>query len=378
MGRHFSSNGITVLIVALIGIALLLEWGRTSMTAVGPLAEDTVIVIPSGATAKTITNILVDNGVVSSGWLFNVALNYRGLEESLKQGVYSVDAGVSIDEIATQLNEGKGGTRYQATFRLRAEGISPRLLDRVEATNFADETPEQVMERITALTQGNESLELRVAVPEGLTSFQVVEGLKAVSFMQGDIALVPPEGALSPNTFSIRNGSDRQALIDQMIAEQRSILASTWESRAGDLPLESAEELLILASIIEKETGVSSERGLVSSIFINRLNQGMLLQTDPTVIYGITLGKEVLGRGLRRSELNAATPYNTYVISGLPPTPIANPGRLAIEAAAHPDTSDFIFFVADGSGGHAFARTLVEHEANVVRWREIERQRAAE
>ncbi|MFT7147151.1 MAG: UPF0755 protein, partial [Yoonia sp.] len=149
-----------------------------------------------------------------------------------------------------------------------------------------------------------------------------------------------------------------------------------WQSRADDLPLASPEEALILASIIEKETSVPDEHRQVASVFVNRLNLGMRLQTDPTVIYGITLGEGVLGRGLRQSELRGATPWNTYVIEGLPPTPIANPGKAAIEAALNPDTTEYIFFVADGTGGHAFATNLNDHNSNVAKWREIEAQRA--
>ena len=159
---------------------------------------------------------------------------------------------------------------------------------------------------------------------------------------------------------------------------RREIVAAAWAGRAPDLPLESPEELLTLASIVEKETGVAEERPLVASVFVNRLRQGMRLQTDPAVIYGITKGEGPLGRGLRASELATVTPYNTYAIVGLPPTPIANPGKAAIEAAANPEESDFLYFVADGSGGHAFARTLQEHNANVAAWRRIEARRAAE
>ena len=153
-------------------------------------------------------------------------------------------------------------------------------------------------------------------------------------------------------------------------------MASAWVERDPDVPLQSPEEALILASIIEKETGVPEERGQVASVFVNRLNRGMKLQTDPTVIYGITKGQGVLGRGLRQSELRRETPYNTYVIEGLPPGPIANPGKASIEAALNPDSTDFVFFVADGTGGHAFATTLDEHNANVKKWREIEAERA--
>ena len=162
-----------------------------------------------------------------------------------------------------------------------------------------------------------------------------------------------------------------------MRAQQERWVAEAWEARDSDLPLNSPEELLTLASIIEKETGVAEERRQVASVFVNRLNRGMRLQTDPTVIYGITKGEGVLGRGLRRSELRAATPWNTYVIEGLPPTPIANPGQASLMAAAQPDETPYVFFVADGTGGHAFAETLDEHNNNVARWRVIEAERAA-
>ncbi|MGR3547140.1 MAG: endolytic transglycosylase MltG, partial [Roseovarius sp.] len=167
----------------------------------------------------------------------------------------------------------------------------------------------------------------------------------------------------------------RESVLTRMTEAQAVILAAAWQGRAEGLPLKSAEEALILASIIEKETGVADERRQVASVFVNRLNRGMRLQTDPTVIYGVTEGKGVLGRGLRQSELRGATPWNTYVIEGLPPTPIANPGRASIEAAVNPDSTDYVFFVADGTGGHAFAETLDEHNRNVARWRQIEAER---
>ena len=215
----------------------------------------------------------------------------------------------------------------------------------------------------------------RIAVAEGVTSWQIVEGLKAVDVLAGEVTKTPPEGSLAPDSYEVRTGDSRAAVIEKMQAKQEAILNEAWEKRPDDLPVNSPDELLILASIIEKETGVPEERGQVASVFINRLRAGMRLQTDPTVIYGITKGEGVLGRGLRQSELRRATPWNTYVIEGLPPTPIANPGRASIEAAVDPAETDFIFFVADGTGGHAFARTLDEHNRNVARWREIEAER---
>lgn len=217
----------------------------------------------------------------------------------------------------------------------------------------------------------------RVALAEGVTSWQVTEALKGIDLLEGSISEVPPEGALAPDSYEVRPGDDRAAIIAQMAAAQEVLVAEAWEARDPDLPIGNPEELVILASIIEKETGVPEERGQVASVFVNRLNQNMRLQTDPTVIYGITEGQGVLGRGLRRSELRAETPWNTYVIDGLPPTPIANPGRASLMAAAQPDDSDFVFFVADGTGGHAFATTLEEHNRNVARWRQIEAERGA-
>jgi UPF0755 protein len=212
---------------------------------------------------------------------------------------------------------------------------------------------------------------------EGVTSWQVVEALKGIDLLEGAVADVPAEGSLAPDSYEVRPGDDRGAILAQMKAAQEVLVAAAWEARVPGLPIGSPEDLLVLASIVEKETGVPDERGQVASVFVNRLNQNMRLQTDPTVIYGITQGKGVLGRGLRQSELRKETPWNTYVINGLPPTPIANPGRASLMAAAQPDDTDYVFFVADGTGGHAFAVTLEEHNDNVARWRQIEAEQGA-
>ncbi|MHA3916111.1 endolytic transglycosylase MltG [Halovulum sp. GXIMD14793] len=379
MGKHVAANGITLLIVALVVGMSVMKWVTGQMTEEGPLAEETFITIPGGATAGRITDILVEKGAISSAFLFKWSLNRQDKAEAMKAGFYQVPAGASINELIELLTTGSGGsTRYQATYRLRNDGFSARLVDRVETGSFADLEPDAIQEKVNELLADGDSLELRVAVPEGLTSWQIVEGLKAVPFLDGEIADLPAEGALAPNTFSISPGMPRQSIIDQMLAAQKKIVADAWEERDPSVPLQSPAELLILASIVEKETGVAEERGLVAGVFTNRLREGMRLQTDPTVIYGITNGQGVLGRGIRRSELERRTPYNTYVIKGLPPTPIANPGREAIKAAANPSETDYVFFVADGTGGHAFAATLREHEENVKRWREIEQERAGE
>jgi len=196
--------------------------------------------------------------------------------------------------------------------------------------------------------------------------------------LEGSVDTLPPEGSLAPDSYEVRPGDERNDVVARMQAAQERRVAQVWETRMDGLPLETPEELLTLASIIEKETGVADERGQVASVFVNRLNRGMRLQTDPTVIYGVTEGRGVLGRGLRRSELRAATPWNTYVIQGLPPTPIANPGLASLEAAAQPLETPYVFFVADGTGGHAFAETLAEHNRNVAAWRRIEAERASQ
>jgi len=375
MGRHFAANAITFLILGLILVLGGIKWAQDAYSGPGPLADATVIEVPSGASLDRISNILRNAGAISNTYVFKTGVHMAELDTQMKFGVYEIPQGASMAQIATLLSEGSGaGTRYLATYGLRLDGVRARLQDQLEDAEI-EGTPEEVAARIAELVGANASIELRVAVPEGLTSWQVVEGLNAIPVLSGEIDAVPVEGSLAPNTYSIRSGADRAALLARMAADQERILAAAWEGRAEGLPLDSPEELLILASIIEKETGVAAERERVSSVFINRLNRGMRLQTDPTVIYGITEGRGILGRGLRRSELDRPTPYNTYVIPALPPTPIANPGRLAIEAAANPETTDLLFFVADGTGGHAFARTLEEHNRNVAVWREIEAQR---
>jgi UPF0755 protein len=210
---------------------------------------------------------------------------------------------------------------------------------------------------------------------EGVTSWQVVNELSAIEVLEGNVD-VPAEGALAPASYDISPGDSRADVLPRLQEAQKLILYQAWSNRAEGLPLQTPEEALILASIIEKETGGPQERLEVASVFVNRLNKGMKLQTDPTVIYGITKGEGVLGRGLRQSELRKETPWNTYVIPALPPTPIANPGRASIEAALNPAQTDYIFFVAktlNPADGHNFAVTLQEHNRNVEAYRKLER-----
>jgi len=232
----------------------------------------------------------------------------------------------------------------------------------------------------TEMRQASDT-QYRIVVAEGVTSWQVMTALNGFEVLNGEITEMPPEGSLAPNSYQVSPGDDAVALIARMQADQDRILQELWAAREPDLPLDSPEEALILASIVEKETGVPSERFDVASVFVNRLNQGMRLQTDPTVIYGVTNGQGVLGRGLRQSELRAETPWNTYVIEGLPPTPIANPGRGSIEAVLNPADTDYVFFVAktlDPRDGHLFATNLDDHNSNVALYRALEAEAASE
>ena len=231
------------------------------------------------------------------------------------------------------------------------------------------------MAQIVALLQQGGNVRNRITIPEGLAVWEIVQRLNQEPLLTGTVETLPPEGSLAPDTYEIDRGATRQSVIDRMIAAQARTLDEAWAGRAEGLPYASPEEALIMASIVEKETALPEERPRVASVFVNRLRRGMRLQTDPTVIYGITGGKGPLGRALRRSELNEPTPYNTYVIAGLPPTPIANPGRESIRATLNPARTNFLYFVADGTGGHAFATNLADHNRNVAAWRRIERER---
>jgi UPF0755 protein len=316
--------------------------------------------------------------------LLRVGMDYADLTGDLKAGSYLVPAKSTMKDIADIITRGGASTcGTEIVYRIGVTQLSnlvreldPATSTYIEKAKFdpaAEEAPAEYLD-----VRDRADTRFRIAVAEGVTSWQIVEGLKRISLLEGDVSEVPAEGSLAPQSYEVKKGDKREELLAEMAERQDSILAEAWENRVEGLPVNSPEEALILASLIEKETGVAEERRQVASVFVNRLRLGMKLQTDPAVIYGITLGQGVLGRGLRRSELRAATPYNTYVIDALTPTPIANPGRASIEAALDPDSTDYIFFVADGTGGHAFAVTLAEHNANVARWRQIEAERAAD
>lgn len=384
MWKSVAANGFSFVIIALVALAGAIAWAERGFRDDGPLSQATFFEVESGATLRRVSEDLEELGVVRSALLFRLGAEYSDMAEDLRFGSYEIPAGASMEEVLAIVTQGGPSQfRYTATYILRIAGTGElRLRERVPGSGetvtlaefaYEDGIPEVYSELVASETP----VVYRLSVPEGLTSWQIVEGLRQADFLSGEIADVPAEGTLAPDTFDVVRGQDRQEILDRMRDAQTDALAEIWAARQDGLPLQSAQEALILASIIEKETSVPDERGLVSSVFVNRLNVGMRLQTDPTVIYGVTQGRGVLGRGLRRSELRAETLWNTYVIDGLPPTPIANPGRAAIEAAVNPDESDYLFFVADGTGGHAFAQTLDEHNENVARWRQIEAEREA-
>jgi UPF0755 protein len=384
MWKHVAANGLSFLILVAIALAGAIGWGQSQWRAEGPLDQAIFFEVPRGASLRAVSEDLEEAGAVTSAMLFRLGTEYADRAGDLRFGSYEIPAGASMETVLDIVTAGGPSSfRYAATYVLRIEGTGElRLRERVPGTgeiveletfSYEDGVPDAYRE----LVENDQINVYRVAIPEGLTSWQIVQGLNQADFLSGEVADIPAEGMLAPDTYEVRRGFDRNELLAQMRASQEQILAAAWENREDGLPLATPEEALILASIIEKETSVPEERGQVASVFVNRLNQGMRLQTDPTVIYGVTNGRGVLGRGIRQSELRDENPWNTYVIDGLPPTPIANPGRAAIEAALNPDETDYIFFVADGTGGHAFAQTLDEHNRNVARWREIEAERAA-
>jgi len=291
----------------------------------GPLQTEHVFEIPKGAGLSRIAGKLESQGAISSANIFKLFVKLDGGETSLKAGEYALPAKASMRDIYEILQEGQA-ILYPITFA------------------------------------------------EGLTSAQIVRAINAADNIPGELTEIPPEGTLLPETYMLPKTMTKSALLADMKQAQTELLDSLWDKRADNLPIKTKQQALILASIVEKETGQTSERDHVAGVFINRLNKGIRLESDPTIIYGIT-GGEKLGRGIRRSEIDRKTDWNTYQIDGLPKTPICNPGRAAIEAVLNPMETEDIFFVADGTGGHVFAKTLREHNKNVREWRKIERQR---
>jgi UPF0755 protein len=346
MWRHVASNAITFLMIALFLLGGLIMWGKSEYDAPGPLTQAICVQVASGSNMRRVSKDLAEQGAVSSASIFRIGADYEEKTQALKAGSFLVEPESSMQQIVDQITRGGASTcGTEIVYRIGVNRVSVQVRELDPATNrFAelvtftqgeDATPAEYIEM-----RDQDDVRLRVVVAEGVTSWQVVDAISGMDIMAGSVSDVPPEGSLAPDSYEVRKGDDRGALIARMSAAQETLLAAAWEARDADLPIESPEDLLTLASIIEKETSVADERRQVASVFVNRINQGMRLQTDPTVIYGITNGVGVLGRGLRRSELREATPYNTYVI-------------------------------------HAFSVTLDEHNRNVAVWRQIEAERAA-
>ncbi|MCP4936864.1 MAG: endolytic transglycosylase MltG [bacterium] len=314
---------------AAIGVAGFYMFTHLQIDKPGPLTREVLFEVGKGQGLSVISSRLQKNGIISNRRIFALHVVASKSAKKLKAGKYAIPQAASMQDVLNILVRGKA-IFYQVT------------------------------------------------LPEGWTSEQVVNALKAHPQLAGSIDAIPPEGSLMPDTFQFSEGANRRELLVTMAAAQEKYLKKLWPTRQDNLPFKTAKEALILASIVEKETGRSSERKRVAGVFVNRLRKGMKLQSDPTIIYGLVGGKGKLGHPLRRSEMAKKTGYNTYQIKGLPPTPIANPGRKAIEAVLNPADTKDLYFVADGTGGHAFAPNIKSHNNNVRKWRKIEAKRRVE
>lgn len=322
---------MTVVVFAtIIGVGVF-YYGVKSYEEQGPLTANTNFIVRAGAGTNEIAANLERNNIITDGRVFRVLSRIYLDGETLKAGEYEIKSGSSMREIVELLKSGK-------------------------------------------------SILYSVSVPEGLTVKQIFKRLSDDPVLEGDLpADLPAEGSLMPDTYKFSRGTKRADILHQMVDAQKTLIDQIWERRDDDLPVATREEFVTLASIVEKETGRADERPRVASVFLNRLEKGMRLQSDPTIIYGIFGGDgKPADRPIFQSDLEKQTPYNTYIIKGLPPTPIANPGRAALEAVANPSRTPDLYFVADGTGGHVFAETLDEHNQNVRRWRKLEAEKAAE
>jgi UPF0755 protein len=313
------------LLVWFLAIAALVAaagfWAYLTFTATGPLAEKKIYEVEKGKSRAEISVALADQGIISDARIFSAAaaaLNIRGAR--LKAGEFEFPKGASMQEVLAMITAGR-------------------------------------------------FLTYKVTIPEGWTTQMVVARLQEQAELEGPITTIPAEGAVLPDTYVFRRGLTRQKLLEDMQAANTKMIDEIWKTKPADSIIKTKEELITLASIVEKETGVAEERPQVASVFINRLKKGMRLQSDPTIIYGIAGGKGRLDRAITKSDIDTATPYNTYQIPALPPGPIANPGKAALMAVLNPDKTPYLYFVANGTGGHAFASTLEEHNANVKKWR---------
>jgi UPF0755 protein len=312
---------IFILLAVAAGIALVA--GKQRFDAVGPLPEDRVVNIPRGVGIRDIADVLVREGVIDQPWVFVGGVFILKAREDLKAGEYQFKAHASLRDVVATIVDGR-----------------------------------VVMHQFT--------------MPEGLTSEQIVARLMDDDVLTGNVKEIPREGSLLPDTYSFARGMTREQMIQHMQQAQQRVVKEIWDHHAPDLPIKTADQLVVLASLVEKETGKAEERTRVAAVFVNRLKQKMRLQSDPTIIYGLVGGKGTLGRPIMKSEIDQPTPYNTYQIDGLPPGPITNPGRASLEAAANPARTRELYFVADGTGGHLFAETYEQHQKNVAHLRHVE------
>lgn len=309
---------IVFVIITALSFYQLKKWTMEN----GPLFDVVNVVIPKGASSGIVANELAKTGVLNKPWLFKLVARFNGLDKELKAGEYQFNPHISMLSAMQKIANGEVYLR-------------------------------------------------KITLPEGLTSGQIMYMLSKQPDLAGEITLDVREGEILPETYSYVLGDTKDSIIIQAKKSMSKILSQAWNARMEGLPYKNINEALTMASIIEKETAIADERGLVASVFLNRLKKGMRLQTDPTVIYALTNGEYEFGRSLVRSDLNYDSPYNTYKIYGLPPAPICNPGKDAIWAALNPESSDFLYFVADGKGGHSFAKSLNEHNDNVRTWKKV-------
>lgn len=323
---------MTIVVLGCAAAVVVYYYAISSYQSPGPLEANTNFIVRNGAGITEIAFNLERNNIVSDGRVFRyLTATHLNDGESLKAGEYEIKAHASMNEIMELLKSGK-------------------------------------------------SILYSVSFPEGLSVRQMFNRMNEDQVLEGDLpAVLPAEGSLRPDTYKFSRGTKRAEIIEQMAAAQQKLVDQIWDKRDPSLPFKSKDEMVVLASIVEKETGVPDERAHVASVFLNRINKGMRLQSDPTIIYGLFGGDgKPTDRPIFQSDLKKETPYNTYVIKGLPPTPIANPGRDALEAVANPWKTQDLYFVADGTGGHVFAATLEEHNANVKRWRKLEADKGAD
>src|SRR5271156_710020 len=317
---------ITIVLILMIGTGVAYYYGRQKLEAPGPLQEDKVVNIPPRAGVTDIADVLQREGVIDNNrWAFIGSVFALKARSELKPGEYLFQKNASLRDVIGTMVDGK-------------------------------------------------VVQHAVTIPEGLTSEQIVGRLSDNDIFSGSVREIPREGTLLPETYKFPRGTTRDQVIARMQQAQKRVVAEIWEHRSPDIPLKTPEQLVTLASIVEKETGRADERSRVAAVFVNRLRQKIKLQSDPTIIYGLVGGKGTLGRPIKRSEIQQPSPYNTYVVEGLPPGPIANPGRASLEAAANPARTRDLFFVADGTGGHAFSDTYDQHQKNVAKLRAMEKQ----